>query len=461
MELKKQRVNSLKSYFIKFLIHIALSMVPAVLLWLFLFSLLLHFQGIAPANQTEKQVLAFMSRLPENGHILPSDIPSGADYAFFASDGELTASSLDGKPLGKARLLASSKEDKFLPDSSGRVYVKLLQDRQTIIISYRIRATFTNPLLRRIFPNAEIFLTLALIFLLLGAFTSVTFRFARRLGKELAPLKETAEQIRLQNLDYPPARTRIREFNNVLDSLDSLKNELRDSLTAQWRVEQTKKKQIAALAHDIKTPLTIVKGNAELLSESSLTEEQRYFTDFILQNAIQMQAYLSQIIDVSRERSASPGPEACRLPALLAELEKNTKALGAKKELAVCFVPEQVPDTLPIPEDDVRRALLNVLDNAVEYSPLRGTVTLRVFKSESYHPGMLCFEITDEGPGFSEQSLLFAEEEFYREDESRGSREHHGLGLAIAGQIAEAYGGMLTLKNGETAGAIVSILLPR
>ena len=79
-----------------------------------------------------------------------------------------------------------------------------------------------------------------------------------------------------------------------------MRTALKDSLERQWKTEQEKNRQMAALAHDIKTPLTVVRGNAELLSEKALAAEQKNYVGYIINSALQMQDYVQTLIEATK-----------------------------------------------------------------------------------------------------------------------------------------------------------------
>ena len=111
----------------------------------------------------------------------------------------------------------------------------------------------------------------------------------------------------------------------------------------------------------------------------------------------------------------------------------------------------------------MKRILTNLLDNAVFYSPCNGTVTLHICSKSTgtaSHTDLLVMEILDEGCGFFAEALCLGTEEFYQSDESRNSRVHFGMGLAITKQLVTALGGTLCLGNRPSGGAIVTVELP-
>lgn len=108
-----------------------------------------------------------------------------------------------------------------------------------------------------------------------------TLFWTRKIATKLQPLIEASNKIRMKNLDFTIGFCGIREFDEVLESFEKMKNALGDSLKENWRVEENRKTQISALLHDIKTPVTFIKGNAELLNESNLDDYQKDYIQFI------------------------------------------------------------------------------------------------------------------------------------------------------------------------------------
>ncbi len=260
-----------------------------------------------------------------------------------------------------------------------------------------------------------------------------------------------------KNLEFETRTTNITELNKVLDSLLLLREELRHSLKEQWQMEHQKKSQLSALAHAIKTPLTIIKGNAELLSESCLTEEQIKYNHFILENTEQIHHYVTQMLEVAKIDAApttcqttvpiAPAAVSCSFAYLLKHIEKTAQNLCLEKQL---------PENLLLPEDSMKRILYNLLDNAVQYSPVCGCITLLA----SVVAETLSVSLIDEGCGFHAEALRYADTAFYRGDHNRTSKEHFGMGLAIVKQLVTELGGTIAFANHPQGGAVVTITIP-
>lgn len=454
MEENIKKEISIKRFFIIFLTHTILSLLCVGILWTFLLFAASWSGIIIPANFVERSISAWLTSFDGHRTVLPDEIPEGAYYAFFDKNGTLLQTNSDKKTLRTAAELAASGAQGIAKRQGTHIYLCLDTDSQRIVISYRLVALFSSPLLRRFFPSAELFSFLLLFFMLIADLVLIASGYARKLNRELQKLATAAEEIRQQNLVFAPRRTNLREFNQIMDSLEHLKKDLNRSLKEQWAMEQQKKQQFAALAHDIKTPLAIVTGNGELLLESEQTEEQRQYTAFILEHAGQIHRHVTGMIELFRADRRLDGD--CRLKELLSSAAQTVESLGNKKLLSCCLMSDGLPDSLPVPQDALQRIVDNLIHNAVEYSPKNGTVFLCASAAEK----LLRLSIRDEGEGFSKEALSFATAEFYRADQSRNSKEHFGLGLAITKQIVTELGGTLLLENAPEKGALVTVCIP-
>jgi signal transduction histidine kinase len=146
----------------------------------------------------------------------------------------------------------------------------------------------------------------------------------------------------------------------------------------------------------------------------------------------------------------------CDIKKLLSASAKDVESLGKKKGLSCLLRMADLPSSLPLPGDNVKRILANLTDNAVQYSPVNGTIYVDACLADN----TFVLRIRDEGEGFSKKALAFATTEFYRGDESRSSKEHFGLGLFIARQIVTQAGGTLRLENAPEKGALITVNLP-
>lgn len=328
-----------------------------------------------------------------------------------------------------------------------------MADGSFCLLQYDYAMPYADPALRDKlldFQTCYFVLLAALILVWLGWQTHCT---VRAFAAETARLNAAVDAIAARQLEHIDTDgVRIREFSATLQALQTMGRELTDSLQSQWRMEQQRTEQIAALAHDLKTPLTVIQGNAELLAEKGATAGQQAQLDAILRGTQRAQQYLAAL----RTVGAPPAPQ--RLldsHALTAQLVDAASALCAPAGVDF-HCEEHWQGHIRAAEDDLRRAVENLLENAVNHTPRGGTVTLTVAREGSN----LRIRVTDTGPGFTPEALAKAGEMLYT-DAARSDAAHQGLGLYFAKKVAQFHGGTLVLSNlSGTHGACAELRLP-
>lgn len=328
-----------------------------------------------------------------------------------------------------------------------------MADGSFCLLQYDYAMPYADPALRDTLPDFQtcyFVLLAALILVWLGWQTHCT---VRAFAAETARLNAAVDAIAARQLEHIDTDgVRIREFSATLQALQTMGRELTDSLQSQWRMEQQRTEQIAALAHDLKTPLTVIQGNAELLAEKGATAGQQAQLDAILRGTQRAQQYLAAL----RTVGAPPAPQ--RLldsHALTAQLADAASALCAPARVDF-HCEEHWQGHIRVAEDDLRRAVENLLENAVNHTPRGGTVTLTVAREGSN----LRIRVTDTGPGFTPEALAKAGEMLYT-DAARSDAAHQGLGLYFAKKVAQFHGGTLVLSNlSGTHGACAELRLP-
>lgn len=287
---------------------------------------------------------------------------------------------------------------------------------------------------------------------------TTALRFGHVLRKKLNTLISAADHIQHEDLDYIPEKGNIKEINKVLSSMDNMRHALKLSLESQWNMEQSRKEQISALAHDLKTPLTLIRGNAELLYETNPTDEQLDCISYIEESSLQIQEYVQMLMEINKSGNlVSPKLQKVDINAFLQEVQKQAKGLCMGKDIQLVWETNHTIPNITIDPNLLMRALSNVLANATEYTPSGGNITFMTEEENGY----LRFSIRDTGTGFSPEALKYATTQFYMDDQSRNSKSHYGIGLYVADSVAIQHGGRLILENNKTKqGAIVTIEIP-
>ena len=194
------------------------------------------------------------------------------------------------------------------------------------------------------------------------------------------------------------------------------------------------------------------------ISETELNKEQRLYAEYISSSSEQMRLYIRTLIDISRAATGYQlHMEDIDLPAYVEQLRGQIDALCQTKKIGLQVEIEHLPAVLPADKLLLERAIMNIVNNALDYSPQDSPILI----SMTGDKGSLTISVTDAGPGFSQEDLLHAEEQFYMADRSRSSNLHFGMGLFITKSIVQQHGGQLILSNSEkTGGAQVTISIP-
>jgi K+-sensing histidine kinase KdpD len=280
-------------------------------------------------------------------------------------------------------------------------------------------------------------------------------KFSRKLKKNLIPINLATEKIEARDLDFEVMPTDITEFNASLQAIDKLKAALADSLHSQWQEEELRKSQLSALAHDIKTPLTIIKGNAELLLEEVSIQENKELLTYILAGSNTIEKYLELLMGLVINEPQLLNRKRLQLNDFVEDMMMGILPLCKRKKIRLNLKNDAKSDDLYLDGDLIKRAIINIIDNAVRYSFQDSQIDIIISDSENY----FIFEISDRGKGFSAESLKRAAQEFFSEDASR-KNQHYGLGLSFVKKVVEMHDGILKIENrSDGQGAKISFSL--
>jgi heavy metal sensor kinase len=275
---------------------------------------------------------------------------------------------------------------------------------------------------------------------------------ARSILRPVHRITVTARRIEADNLSRRLNRT---ENDDELDRLAAVLNEMLERLERQFKQIR---RFTADAAHEFRTPLTALRGTAEVALSGEATEGE---LRGVLEASIEEYDRLSRIADdlLLLARADSGRPFLCRqrfsLRAAVQDVVDLFAPLAQEKGIALVFTSAS---SVEIDADGgrVRQVISNLLDNALKYTPTGGRITISVGQSD----GTVALTVADTGPGIPMEHLPHIFDRFYRADEarSRGSGGS-GLGLAICRTIVEGHGGTIDARNGAE-GSSFTVRLP-
>ncbi|EJS77585.1 sensor histidine kinase [Bacillus cereus] len=440
MEKVKKQVN-LRKILIRYIFAFSIGTIALVTFFIILFQIGLNTEVILPANYYEKQIEsqrdAIVKAEQDDDQILKQ-----YKYALYDFSGNVIQGSIDNDYAGQIWNNIQNDEK----GDSKYYYAIIERDKDICVVLYTLHANFKNPFLQKYLPGPEVCEIVLFILLFVAEVLFLSRYFGKSLSKEMLILRKVTNKIQKEDLDFQVEQSKIIEVNEVLNSLVKMKDELNDSLRTQWDMETNRREQIAALAHDIKTPLTILRGNAELLNESMLDSDQKKCSEHILKSVDEMEMYMKSLLDITKcEEGTSLQFKQIDLHDFIRNIMEESAICVLDKQLNLIKKIEDIPNFIQADEATLKRAIMNVMMNAIEYSPARGDL---MFSVETISEKVQ-FIVEDSGRGFTEEEMSSATEQFYRGDKSRNSKNHHGIGLYIAKNFAKQHGGNLYLSNSK------------
>lgn len=271
---------------------------------------------------------------------------------------------------------------------------------------------------------------------------------AAKLAHSLERLTVHARAVRDGRISLPPP-SRVREVSELCRAFE----EMRDALEGRQHVER----YTQALAHEVKAPLAAIRGAAELMDENMPESQRAKFLANIRQETARIQRIIDRLLELSSLEARKQLQQTVRIEAarLAHEASDIVRPAAMAKGVALQVNAEA---GLALRGDPVllREALVNLLQNAVEFSSTGSVVGLSVQAAGRE----VVFEVTDEGPGVPDYALPRVFERFYSLPRPGTEKKSTGLGLALVREIAHLHGGEATLENRGEGGAISTIIVP-
>ena len=269
-------------------------------------------------------------------------------------------------------------------------------------------------------------------------------------GQQLAAAEVLVESRQLLLAPHPLASAAGEQRGAVITVMD---------LTEIRRLENVRRDFVANVSHELKTPLTSIRGYTEtLISDDMPRDAQLQFLEIIHKNATRIQRIVEELLDLSRLQSGgwTPDLQDVDLGVLIRDAWSSCEAAATKKRIHFAITGE--PAQVLADPGGLQQVFSNVLENAIRYSHEDGAIRVAF----STVGDLVDVRVEDTGIGIPAQSLPRIFERFYRVDAARSRAEGGtGLGLSIVKHLVESMGGSVSASSVLGAGTTVRLHLPR
>lgn len=233
-------------------------------------------------------------------------------------------------------------------------------------------------------------------------------------------------------------------------------------VTRERKLEDLRREFLGDVSHELRTPLTYLQGYTEaLLDDMVKNQEERYkYLNIILEETLRLRRLVDELLDLSHIEAGHLDIKKndASIESIVEKVSKKVLPICNNKKIELAI---EIQDEIPLivaDEDRIEQVLINLVDNAVRYSPQKSKVVIKVRPSGE---GVIV-SVKDSGPGIPQDELPFVWERFYKVDKSRERKKSGtGLGLAIVKKIVELHKGRVWVQNCEEGGTEFSFYLPR
>ncbi|EIJ0744781.1 HAMP domain protein [Clostridioides difficile CD149] len=268
-------------------------------------------------------------------------------------------------------------------------------------------------------------------------------------------LNKGAMEISNNNLDFCLEYNNNDELGNLCNAFEKMRSELNKNNIKMWTMINDRKQLNAAFSHDLRNPLTVLKGYSNYLTKyiptGKLSDEKILSTTQLMSEHInRIEYYVENMSNAQRLEDLVVSKSMSNINKFIETLDENISII-AKQEGKSFTLKSQINNmNLLFDENIILRVVENIISNAFRYA--RNNVSILIYLEQE----LLTFVIEDDGIGFSKESLKSALRPFYRDKTLNDSNAHFGMGLYISKILCEKHNGSISIENNSTNSAKIT-----
>lgn len=293
----------------------------------------------------------------------------------------------------------------------------------------------------------------------IGGILGTSFLFYKKKLKEpLRILKYATGQVGKNNLDFEIYYDNKDEMGDLCHSFDLMRKQLIANNQKMWDMMEEQKRLNAAFAHDLRTPLTVLRGYTDFLQEyipeGKISEEKLLSTLLMMSGHIErLERYSNTMKEINSFEEIPIHPVQMDYSELLEKVQEVIRVMDGKNGIAVRLtdIRKEGSKEMYLDESILMEVFENLMSNALRYTVKEIRITLEIEEKEN----KLLLSVADDGKGFSAKGLTMAAKPYYK-DNTESNSTHFGIGLYICKLLCEKHGGWLSVSNSMTHGAIIT-----
>ncbi|EGT4046493.1 HAMP domain-containing histidine kinase [Clostridioides difficile] len=342
--------------------------------------------------------------------------------------------------------LYNSIQDKYLKTPINTGFITIVQNNVNQFSDYDKTLLNIISILQLVLP--------LIFFIGLLLLADIIF-YKVKLKTPIEILNKGAMEISNNNLDFCLEYNNNDELGNLCNAFEKMRSELNKNNIKMWTMINDRKQLNAAFSHDLRNPLTVLKGYSNYLTKyiptGKLSDEKILSTTQLMSEHInRIEYYVENMSNAQRLEDLVVSKSMSNINKFIENLDENISII-AKQEGKSFTLKSQINNmNLLFDENIILRVVENIISNAFRYA--RNNVSILIYLEQE----LLTFVIEDDGIGFSKESLKSALRPFYRDKTLNDSNAHFGMGLYISKILCEKHGGSISIENNSTNSAKIT-----
>ncbi|HBE9814372.1 TPA: sensor histidine kinase [Clostridioides difficile] len=342
--------------------------------------------------------------------------------------------------------LYNSIQDKYLKTPINTGFITIVQNNVNQFSDYDKTLLNIISILQLVLP--------LIFFIGLLLLADIIF-YKVKLKTPIEILNKGAMEISNNNLDFCLEYNNNDELGNLCNAFEKMRSELNKNNIKMWTMINDRKQLNAAFSHDLRNPLTVLKGYSNYLTKyiptGKLSDEKILSTTQLMSEHInRIEYYVENMSNAQRLEDLVVSKSMSNINKFIENLDENISIIAKQEEKSFTLKSQINNINLFFDENIILRVVENIISNAFRYA--RNNVSILIYLEQE----LLTFVIEDDGIGFSKESLKLALRPFYRDKTLNDSNAHFGMGLYISKILCEKHDGSISIENNSTNSAKIT-----